>query len=191
MGSANAFKRSKPSTMAPSREGEVWVIFDLDDTLTHCEWRAHHLDKEKNGGRANWNAFFNACGEDPPIEAMLSHALSLQAAGARLAFWTGRPENQQGKTQAWLSRHGLVDFELRMRPGGNFTKDHEMKRKWMEESMAAGRSFACAFDDREANRTAFEAFGVASADPLRPDLVGALVAKALERLAPASRPGSP
>ena len=187
----NPFKRGKGGAKIKAGDAALWAVFDLDDTLTHAQWRAHHLDKEKNGGRANWSAFFEACGEDPPAQHMLDCALEMQAAGIKLAFWTGRLEKQRQTTLGWLDRHGIAPgFELLMRGNGIFRKDHEIKKVWLEEALAAGRQIVCGFDDREQNRAVFEAQGVRCADPLRADQIAQLTKLALER-ARASRESRP
>ena len=141
------------------------AIFDLDDTLSHTQWRAHHLDKEKNGGKANWAVFFENCRHDPPMEAMMAHAKALVAAGAKLVFFTGRPEAQRENTMAWLSEQGLDVLSLRMRPQQSFIPDHRLKKRWMEDLKKDGHYSVCAFDDRLDNRTVFSEFGVRCADP--------------------------
>lgn len=160
----NPFARVKKPAPARREPCDV-VIFDLDDTLAHTQWRAHHLDKEKNGGKANWAVFFENCRHDPPIEAMMAHAKALVAAGAKLVFFTGRPEAQRKNTLEWLAEHGLEVLSLRMRPQRSFIPDHRLKKIWMEDLKKDGHHSVCAFDDRLDNRTVFSEFGVRSADP--------------------------
>jgi phosphoglycolate phosphatase-like HAD superfamily hydrolase len=106
------------------------VVFDVDGVLADVEHRLHHLE----GPRKDWRAFFAAAGADPPLPTGLELAREL-AADHDLAYLTGRPESLRRVTQRWLSRHGLPEGPLWMRPPGDFRPARVMK-------LAALRSLA-------------------------------------------------
>ena len=53
------------------------AVFDVDGVLADVEHRRHHV----SGARRDWDAFFDACGEDPLIDevATLLHHLDERA----------------------------------------------------------------------------------------------------------------
>ena len=44
-------------------DGGAAVVFDIDGVLSDAAGRQHYLER----GRRDWNAFFDACGDDPLI----------------------------------------------------------------------------------------------------------------------------
>ena len=64
------------------------VVFDLDGVLSDAAGRQHYIDKASR--RRNWDAFFDACGDDPLIDdvATLLHLLD---GDLRVVLLTGRP----------------------------------------------------------------------------------------------------
>ena len=48
----------------PLAEPGEAVVFDVDGVLSDAAVRQHYLER----GRRDWEAFFDACGDDPVIE---------------------------------------------------------------------------------------------------------------------------
>jgi len=74
------------------------VVFDLDGVLSDAASRQHFIE----AGRRNWNAFFEACGDDPLIDDV-ARLLELFDESLRVILLTGRPARVQPQTLAWLS----------------------------------------------------------------------------------------
>lgn len=87
------------------------AVVDIDGVLADAGHREHHVA----GGRRDWDAFFAAVGEDPPIPAGLA-ALAELSADHEVVLLSGRPERTRQDTEAWLSRHGIAFGRLLLRP---------------------------------------------------------------------------
>lgn len=135
----------------------AFFIFDFDGTLADVAHRRHLLE------RNDWDGFFDACDQDPPIEAVLTvfQALATQTVtpkrGAptkekahRVEIWSGRSMRVQDKSRTWLAHKGVDPAHLtRMRPVGDYMPDEKLKQRWLEEELAAGNRPDVIFDDRQ------------------------------------------
>ncbi len=158
------------------------IIFDLDGTLADCEHRRHFVDPKKNKDfspkdvvdptneinalwkptylhkttflewKPDWQAFYEGCDQDKPIESVISiwnDQISLGAMGNHM-IWSGRCESVREKTEKWLDKH-LLCFEsdqLIMRPVGNTEPDEVLKERLLDEAIAQGKTIDFVFDDR-------------------------------------------
>ncbi|MCX5339067.1 phosphatase domain-containing protein [Streptomyces atratus] len=86
------------------------AVFDLDGTLAHTGHRQHYLE----GRRRDWNSFFSAAVDDPPLPEGVRLALS-SAEECEVRYLTGRPERCRRDTVAWLAEQGLPEGRLYMR----------------------------------------------------------------------------
>lgn len=107
------------------------VIFDLDGTLANIDHRLHFV----KDGNKNWDAFYKACPDDEPIEAMIELARMCDDAGHTIVISSGRSENVREETIAWLEKHGVVYSRLFMRPDNCFTPDQALKKAWLDEGL--------------------------------------------------------
>ncbi|WP_433859116.1 hypothetical protein [Streptomyces kronopolitis] len=82
------------------------AVFDLDGTH-----RQHLLEGTPRG----WKAFFAAAPEDPPLAEGVARALR-DAEECEVVHLTGHPERCRRDTLARLTRHGLPEGRLWMRP---------------------------------------------------------------------------
>ena len=100
------------------------VIFDMDGVLSDAAGRQHYVT---GPGRRDWDAFFEACGEDPLVEetATLLHLLDPALA---IILLTARPLRVQRETLSWLARYGLRWDVLIMRPFGDYSLAAEFKQ---------------------------------------------------------------
>jgi len=125
------------------------IIFDFDGTLCDISHRLHHI----KGPQKNWDAFYADCDKDVPkphIIAMLNASLEQ---GYNVEIWTGRTEAVLEKSHKWLYKNGVPGFRkesLCMRPPGNYTPDHILKKEWLDEFMSYN-AYAplCVFEDRQ------------------------------------------
>jgi phosphoglycolate phosphatase-like HAD superfamily hydrolase len=146
---ANWLWRAEPVEPGPA------VIFDIDGVLSDAGTRQHFIES----GRRNWDAFFDACGDDPLIEdvATLLHLLdpSLQ-----VILLTGRPLRVQPQTKAWLKRYELRWDLLIMRDFGDYSRAREFKRETVDDLRKYGFDLQLAFEDDRRNLEMFRAEGV-------------------------------
>ena len=127
------------------------VVFDLDGTLADVEHRLHHIKRE-DGKKRDWDAFERECGKDTPIYQNIAvfNALA-HYPNTEIAIWTGRNEKWIEETSSWLANHiGFQPalYDLKMRPRNDYTEDHILKLRWLNEARGNGWSPDIAFDDR-------------------------------------------
>jgi phosphoglycolate phosphatase-like HAD superfamily hydrolase len=131
------------------------VVFDIDGVLSDAGTRQHYIES----GRRDWEAFFDACGDDPLIEdvATLLHLLdqSLQ-----IILLTGRPSRVLPQTHAWLKRYELRWDLLIMRDYGDYSRAREFKKWTVADLRKYGFDLELAFEDDRRNLEMFRAEGV-------------------------------
>lgn len=88
------------------------TVFDIDGVLADVRHRLHHLRSRPK----DWHAFFAAAVDDPVLEEGRRAIQEASTAGSRIVYVTGRPQRWRRDTQQWLSRHGMPDGPLHMRP---------------------------------------------------------------------------
>ncbi len=137
--------------VAPSRT----VVFDIDGVLSDATRRQRFLER----GRRDWDAFFEACGEDPLVEE-IGKLLDLLDRELQVVLLTGRPLRVRPQTVAWLHRYGVRYDLLAMRDHGEYARVAIFKRRTVEELRAYGFDLQLAFEDDPQNQAMFEAEGV-------------------------------
>jgi phosphoglycolate phosphatase-like HAD superfamily hydrolase len=131
----------------------MYVIFDIDGTLADNSHRKHLL---KDG----WDVFFNACHQDIPKTNVCALAKTLDRAGHKVEFWTGRPESIREKTSEWLEKYtqiGISKLNLLMRPNDSFVSNSTLKYGML---MNAVVSPDLVFEDSQEICDMFESQGV-------------------------------
>lgn len=125
------------------------IIVDIDGTLADCTHRLRHIQSEPK----DWNAFFEACGDDAPIHTVINMVRGLaRVSPNRVVFCTGRPERTRHKTVAWLSDWLDWDraaIDIYMRPDETHAPDNVVKRKILEKIRADGFNPVLAIEDRQ------------------------------------------
>jgi hypothetical protein len=87
------------------------AVFDIDGVLADVRHRLHHVASRPK----DWDAFFGAAPQDPPLSDGLGAVATAHRAGHVVVYLTGRPERCRTATLAWLAEHGLPAGELFMR----------------------------------------------------------------------------
>jgi hypothetical protein len=131
------------------------VVFDLDGVLSDAVSRQHYIE----GGRRDWDAFFEACGDDPLIDDV-ARLLQLLDPTLAIVLLTGRPLWVQPQTLAWLERYRLRWDLLIMRDFGDYSAARHFKRRTVAELRAYGLEPKLAFEDDRRNLEMFRAEGV-------------------------------
>lgn len=134
------------------------VIFDLDGTLADCQHRIHHINPPKylhgNGEqqhpKKDWQAFFAACGDDKPIEAVIDMLEAINFANV-FQVWivSGRSDECREQTEAWLAKYLTHYDNLIMRKAGDYTGDDILKVSWLDDGTIPADQVHCVFDDRD------------------------------------------
>jgi hypothetical protein len=132
------------------------VVFDLDGVLSDAAVRQHFIDRP---GWRDWDAFFEACGDDPLLEetATLLHLLDPSLG---IVLLTARPLRVQPETLSWLARYRLRWDLLIMRPYGDYSRAAEFKQDSLWELRDAGWKVRLAFEDDPRNLAMFRHEGV-------------------------------
>jgi len=86
------------------------AVFDLDGTLADTAHRQRFLERTPR----DWDAFFAAAPDDPPLAEGVALALE-HARECELLYLTGRPERCRKDTEAWIAAQGLPEGRVRMR----------------------------------------------------------------------------
>ncbi|MFI6007570.1 hypothetical protein ACIBAG_01880 [Streptomyces sp. NPDC051243] len=86
------------------------AVFDLDNTLADTAHRQHFLERKPR----DWDGFFAAAPQDPPIPQGITLALEC-AEECEVRYLTGRPERCRPDTLDWLAAHGLPEGRVYMR----------------------------------------------------------------------------
>ena len=90
-------------------------VVDIDGVLSDAASRQHYLERP----RRDWDAFFEACGDDAVIEE-IKVLLDLLDPQLRIVLLTARPERVHHLTEAWLRRYRIRWDVLLMRPWGDY-----------------------------------------------------------------------
>ena len=141
---------------APVAGGQA-VVFDLDGVRSDAASRQHYLERP----RRDWDAFFEACGDDPLIEE-IARLLDLLDDGLVIVLLTARPARVQPQTLAWLHRYRLRWDLLVMRDFGDYGAARDFKRRSVRELREAGLELVLSFEDDRRNVAMFREEGVPS-----------------------------
>ena len=117
------------------------AVFDVDGVLADVRHRLRFVE----GSRKDWDAFFGAAVDDPPLAQGVALARE-SALECEVVYVTGRPERCRADTLAWFARHDLPEGRLSMRRRRDFRPARVAKLELLR-SMAADRTVAVVVDD--------------------------------------------
>ena len=108
------------------------VVVDIDGTIAKVGDRLKYLQQEKK----DWDAFYEHCDEDKPIDEMCLLVADLFVLGRNIVFCTGRRESVREKTRNWLTQNvfSTYDSELLMRKDGDWRHDTEVKPELLQKA---------------------------------------------------------
>jgi hypothetical protein len=122
------------------------VVFDMDGVLSDASRRQHYLDRPFR----DWEAFFQACGDDELI-AEVARLLDVLDSTLSVVLLTARPIRVQPQTLAWLRRYELRWDLLVMRDYGDYDASRDFKRGSVDELRRYGFDLLLAFEDDARN----------------------------------------
>lgn len=131
------------------------VVFDMDGVLSDAADRQHYLERPHR----NWDAFFEACGDDQVI-AEVARLLELLDPALRIVLLTARPLRVRPQTLGWLERYGLRWDLLIMRDWGDYSASSTFKRMVVGDLRRQGFDLRLAFEDDRRNYEMFHAEGI-------------------------------
>ena len=131
------------------------VVFDMDGVLSDAAGRQHYLEWPYR----DWEAFFQACGEDPLIDEV-ARLLDVIGDDHQVVLLTARPIRVQRQTLGWLDRYDLRWDLLIMRDFGDYGASREFKRRSVWELRQFGFDLRLSFEDDRRNVHMFHTEGV-------------------------------
>lgn len=131
------------------------AVVDIDGVLSDAEGRQHFIESP----RANWRAFFDACGDDPILEEVKT-LLDLLDPGLRVVLLTARPSRVHPLTEAWLGRYEIRWDLLIMREAGDYLAAREFKQESVWDLRNYGFDLRLAFEDDRRNVEMLRAEGI-------------------------------
>ena len=131
------------------------VVFDMDGVLSDAAGRQHLLERP----RRDWDAFFEAVGDDELIDEV-ARLMEVLDDDLFVVLLTARPIRVQRQTLEWLDRHGLRWDLLVMRDWGDYGASRDYKRDAVHDLRAHGFDLRLAFEDDRRNVDMFHAEGV-------------------------------
>ncbi|MCF6525922.1 hypothetical protein [Streptomyces sp. JJ36] len=117
------------------------AVFDLDGTLSDTRHRLHLVARAPK----DWDAFFRAAGDDPPLPAGIALAREW-AEHCDLGYVTGRPERCRSATERWLAAQRLPTGDLWMRDDTDRRPARVTKPRLLRR-LASARTVAVVVDD--------------------------------------------
>lgn len=142
----------------------MFVVFDLDGTISDCAHRLHMIEKFEAGcdvRAVDWDGFYRACVHDSPILPIINAMIAFRAAGARVEIWTGRSDLVRGETEIWFRKFGLALPYMQMRRHGDHQPDVKLKMGWLKECGDSKPDLV--FEDRARVVEAWRAAGITCA----------------------------
>jgi len=117
------------------------AVVDIDGVVADVRHRLHFIE----GKPKQWDRFFAAADQDPPLPAGVALVKEL-AADHDFLWLTGRPERTRRATRTWLAAQGLPTGSLVMRPNRDFRPARVTKRDELRR-LRTDREIAIVVDD--------------------------------------------
>ena len=118
-------------------------IFDVDGTLSSCDWRRHLVET----ARPNWREFFALQSADAPIEDVVRELSRRKNAGHEIVLVTGRPDQYRYVTEFWLAEHRIEWDRLLMRRSDDQRPDPDVKEDMLLSHFSEQSRITQVFDD--------------------------------------------
>jgi len=123
------------------------LILDIDGTIADAKHRLHLIEKETR----EWDAFYDAMVDDPPIYEAIQKVFDFIRANEPIEVFvvTGRRDTHKEQTKKWLFENGFhVDKNLLMRENGDTRPDTDLKKEIFETVIEPFYDVIMAFEDR-------------------------------------------
>jgi hypothetical protein len=136
-------------------------VVDIDGTIADATHRLHFIE----GAKKDWNGFFNACGQDAPIQHVIEVIRGLDLRH-NIIYVTGRPERIRVETVRWLKQHHLPynrlnrTPRLHMRADGDYRVDTIAKKELLQSLQRDGITVDAVFEDRPSVCRVWRSMGI-------------------------------
>ncbi len=120
------------------------AVLDIDGVVADVRHRLHHLA----GRYKNWNGFFAAVADDPPLPTGVALAADL-AERHRIVWLSGRPDWLRQVTETWLRSNGLPDGDVHLRRTNDRRPAAVFKLEALRRLERSGETIAAFVDDDE------------------------------------------
>lgn len=120
------------------------VIVDLDGTLCNTDHRQHFMKQTPK----DWKSFYANLSKDKPNKWCLDLIYQLHPEYT-IIFVSGRPSELWQETMFWLNDFITFNYELFMRPSGDFRKDSIVKIELYNNSIKPKYDVQFCIDDRK------------------------------------------
>lgn len=117
------------------------MVFDIDGVVADVSHRLHFVQSRPK----QWDNFFRAAAEDPPLQEGLNLVAELTGE-CDLMWLTGRPERNRALTESWLAAHSLPTGPLLMRADRDHRPARAAKRDHLLR-LRRSRTIAVVVDD--------------------------------------------
>ena len=142
--------------MTLDTNGYPLIVVDVDGTLTKVGDRVKCLEQKP----ANWDEFYDRCGEDEPVQPIIDLVNKLQLSHFTV-FLTGRRESCRDATMLWFRQnHVLGPDALLMRPDDDFRHDTILKPELLKQHGISADMIAFALEDRNSMVAKWRELGV-------------------------------
>ena len=123
------------------------IVVDIDGTIAKVGDRLKYLQQEKK----DWDAFYEHCDEDEPIDEMCQLVADLFVLGRDIVFCTGRRESVREKTRNWLTQNVIstYDDELLMRKDKDWRHDTDVKPELLQKAGLTPDKVCFILEDRD------------------------------------------
>lgn len=121
------------------------VVVDIDGTIAKVGDRLKYLRQEKK----DWDSFYEHCDEDEPIKDIIDVVQALYWDDYKIVFCTGRRESVRFKTVVWIQKNCVSEFDLLMRPDGDFRHDTMVKPELLANAGVSPKEVLCILEDRD------------------------------------------
>jgi hypothetical protein len=107
------------------------IVIDLDGTLANVDHRTPLIRKEK----PDWDGFYGLAAQDRPNHWCVALIRAFQSALFQVVIVTARVPSTRVDTEMWLDMvfdGRSIPPMVMVRAEGDFTADHELKKKWLQ-----------------------------------------------------------
>jgi phosphoglycolate phosphatase-like HAD superfamily hydrolase len=146
---------SNVAAMAAAKDPRPYAVIDIDGVLADVRHRLSYLATRPK----DWDGFFAAAPQDPPLAEGLAVARHL-AVDHQLVILSGRPERYRSATVTWLREHHLPTESLLLRRDGDRRPSRVTKIEALRNLSLTG-DVAILVDDDPAVCAAAESAGFA------------------------------
>ncbi len=121
------------------------IIVDLDGTLTNCEHRVHHVQKEKK----DWQSFNDLMVHDELNQWCFDLIESMSNSGSEIILLTGRDDDYRSHTERWLAENNVKYLELYMRKASDQRSDAIIKKEVYDQNIKEKFAIQFVLEDRK------------------------------------------